>query len=69
MTVRNATAEDYQAVLDLDPDGKIDLGNDYLPAEYFRFLQDPDRNMRVYLINGKIVSKLDFVGMLYTFIF
>ena len=58
VTVRQATADDYQGVLDLDPNNTIYSGNDYLPAEYFRILNDPDREITVYLLDGTIVSNI-----------
>ena len=52
-------ADDYQGVLDLDPNHTIYSGNDYIPAEYFRILNDPDRDITVYLLDGKIVGAIN----------
>ena len=56
MQFRDATADDYEAVVAMDPEHEIYNGNDYMPALYFRFLDDPDRTIRVCLVDGKIVS-------------
>ena len=61
VVVRKGTADDYEGVLDMDPNHTIYKGNDYLPAEYFRFLNDPDRTITVYLLDGKIVSLTRFL--------
>ena len=54
--MRDATAEDYDAILDLDREHKILDGNDYIPATFHKYLQDPDRKIQVFLRHGKIVS-------------
>ena len=54
--IRSATSMDYPAVLALDPDHQIYAGNDYLPSEYFSYLCDPSKHIRVCEEKGKIVS-------------
>ena len=56
--IRDATAKDYEAVLGLDREHKIYGGNDYLPTYYHQFLQDPDKELRLVIRNGKVVSAI-----------
>ena len=53
-TVRRATREDFQPVLDIDRD--IYNGVDYLEARYHQFCANPNRHMYVVEDEGCIVS-------------
>lgn len=56
VTFRRATAADYQAILDLDPNHDIYEGEDYLPSQLEQFIHDPDRALSVCVLNGRVVS-------------
>ena len=47
LIVRKVRKEDKAAILDLDPNGKIYGGYDYIPAMFDEFVRDDDVDMRV----------------------
>ena len=54
--MRVATLDDYAAVLALDPNNTIYSGNDYIPAVYKSWINDPNRVATVGVLDGKIVA-------------
>ena len=54
--MRSARKEDKPAILALDPENEIYGGDDYIPQNFDEFLQDPDRDMNVATLDGKIVE-------------
>ena len=56
MYIRPATLHDYEAVMALDPDNRILGGNDYMPHWYKRFVLDPNKDVKVVILDGKVVS-------------
>ena len=56
MQVRKATLADYDDVMALDPDNTIYSGNDYIPATYKQYINDPDRQLLVGILDGKTVA-------------
>ena len=55
IVVRRATADDYEAVLNIADDDLWD-GNDYLPTLYHVFLQTKRHVFYVAEINGRVVK-------------
>ena len=53
--VREATPDDYEAVMAIDTN--IYDGYDYLPKMYHTYMKDPRRTGYVLEVNGRIVSK------------
>ena len=53
---RVATLEDYAAVMALDANNTIYSGNDYLPAVYKSWINDPNKRMLAGVLDGKIVA-------------
>ena len=56
MYMRDATLDDYDQVLALDPHHTIYDGNDYLPAVYRSWLNDPNKRIKVCVSDSKIVA-------------
>ena len=52
-SVRLATHEDYESVLDLDRN--VYGGADYLPSRYHLYIDDPRRYCYVAVLDGEIV--------------
>ena len=50
---RQATLEDYSAVVQIDPD--LYGGTDYLPMRYHDYLRDPNRELCVFCEGDQIV--------------
>ena len=53
LKVRNATLEDYEAVMNI-PENHFD-GYDFLPYYFKELMEDPDRKAVVCLYKGKVV--------------
>lgn len=49
---------DYEEILAMDPDHKIYDGDDYLPAVFKPYMNDPHYIISVCVIEGKIVSSI-----------
>ena len=54
MVARQATADDYEAVMDIDRD--VFDGHDYLLAMYHAYMQDSTRYCYLVEIDGRVVS-------------
>ena len=61
VTVRLATVDDYERVLDIDRN--LYDGEDYLPYKYHKFLRDPNRSVFIGEIDGKAVSELNTLNL------
>ena len=56
LTFRRATEADHDVILSLDPNHEIYEGENYLPSQLRRFLNDPDKTVLLGLREDSVVS-------------